>query len=152
MLGPKDWTILALIISLAGGGEFALRQDEKLSLLEKNLLDARHENITSCSIRSDQFADKNGDGKAGSYRSHFNRKLNRCFVEIFDLKMDSSGIFSGATIYDTYELNKVAEIRFEGGISNQRMMYCILYKIPQRPTPCASREEYLGISNSYMQM
>lgn len=92
------------------------------------------------------------NGGLDGYQSHFNNKLNKCFLTIHSI--DNSGIFS-ESIADAYEQRVYGLYMRKSGVdkftSNPFPAFCNISPTSSEKTNCKSKEEYDLFVSHYME-
>jgi uncharacterized membrane protein YhiD involved in acid resistance len=90
--------LLIFIISIVGCNSQQTPTKEKSSISQKELYDLQEK----CRKQSEDWVEKKYKGKKYSYNNHYNNKLNKCFILVFEKQLgylvvfnDRGGVFIG---------------------------------------------------------
>jgi hypothetical protein len=92
-----------------------------------------------------------------NYRSHYNPKLNRCFVSIQTSDMVGNQSVTGAVLIDAFERRIYASYSFTSPELNKKyvgigtQLSCVLAPLGQAQTLCSSKEEFDVFVTKYME-
>lgn len=92
-----------------------------------------------------------------NYQSHYNPKLNRCFVSIQTGDMVNNQIVTGAVLMDAFERRIYASYSFTSPETDKKrvaigpQLSCVLAPLGQAQTHCSSKEEFDVFVAKYME-
>ena len=127
--------VIIFIVSLVGCNNQTPTK-EKSSISQKELYDLQEK----CRKQSEDWVEKKYKGKKYSYNNHYNNKLNKCFILVFE-KQES---ISGQNLYDVNDNKELGYLV----VFNDRGGVFIGYILGKK---CETEEEWDKFVKPYME-